>query len=168
MIQLLDVYLWSVIRIGAPEFLYELMKEREREINISHAELPSWDEHLTFIRSRPFRCWYLVDAVSFGPRNDIEYGTWAGYVSATERNEIGIVLAKVWRGRGIGPAAVQALMAQHSPLPAEPAKRNGDWLANVAPANEHSARMFQRLGFSKIQETYALSPHRGVDKQHDL
>ena len=156
MIELVDVYMGSVIRIGAPEFLYELMKEREPEINISHAKLPSWDEHLTFIRSRPFRCWYLIDAIGFGPRRDIDFGAWAGYVSATERNEIGIVIAQAWRGRGIGPAAVQALINQHEPLPAEPSVRNGRWLANIAPGNEQSKHMFQKLGFTKIEETFAL------------
>jgi RimJ/RimL family protein N-acetyltransferase len=32
--------------------------------------------------------------------------------------------------------------------------RNGNWLANVAPANERSRRMFEGLGFRKIQETF--------------
>ena len=159
-IQLIDLYMGSVERIGAPEFLYALMKEREPEINISHSELPSWDKHLTFIRSRPYRCWYLIEQQIDTPEDARAAGgyiapVWCGYVSATDRNEIGIVLAKAHRGRGIGPAAVQALIAQHEPLSAEPGKRSGHWLANIAPSNEHSKHVFQKLGFAKIQETYA-------------
>ena len=158
---LLDVYLGHTVRAGAAKFLYELMKERDPEINISHSALPIYDEHLTFIRSRPFRCWYLIEHRAETPEQAAAVGgyiapVWCGYVSATERNEIGIVLRKAWRGKGIGPVAVAALIAKHDPLPADPTKRNGRWLANIAPANEHSKHVFQKLGFIEIQRTYAL------------
>ena len=32
------------------EFLYNLLKEREGHVNISHKSLPEWNEHLEFIK----------------------------------------------------------------------------------------------------------------------
>lgn len=154
-IKLIDLYDGIGIRERALEFLYELMKERDPEINISHSTLPSFEEHRAFVTRRPFRCWYLIEGW-----HHLGGLGWAGYISATHQNEIGIVLKREWRGRGIGPLAVRELMKLHAPLPAEPSVRNGHWLANIAPSNEPSKRMFQALGFRKIQETYEFNEER--------
>ena len=63
---------------------------------------------------------------------------------------------QAWRGHGIGPAAITELVKMHQPLEAIPGERSGHWLANIAPANEHSKHVFQKLGFKKVQETYQL------------
>lgn len=147
MTKLVDVYDASGIRAGALEFLYALMREREPEINISHRELPSFEQHRQFVTRRPFRYWYLIEI----------YSEWVGYISATDRNEIGIVILKAYRGQGHGPAAIRLLLLMHAPLPADPSVRNGHWLANIAPANEHSKHAFEKLGFRKIQETYEFN-----------
>lgn len=128
---------------GVTEFLYDLMKERNPEINISHSTLPTFDEHIHFVRGRPFRCWYLIAYRS----------EWAGYISATHNNEIGIVLRKAFRGKGIGPEAIQMFIDVFSPLPASPSCRNGNWVANIAPGNSHSRHVFEKLGFEIIQHT---------------
>ena len=152
MIKLVDVYENGKPIPGAIEFLYEIIKERDPEINISHKALPSFDEHARFVLDRLFRLWYLIE---FATPSNIQ-PTWVGYVSATHLNEIGIVLRKVYRGQGLGPAAIQRMMAMHRPLPAVKSWRSGCWLANIAPVNEHSKYMFQKLGFSKISETHAF------------
>jgi RimJ/RimL family protein N-acetyltransferase len=157
MIKLLDLYQAGQIRPGALEFLYKMMEERqtEPEVNISYKELPSFEHHRAFWTRRPYRFTYLIEPSDYLPRDDLSW-QWAGYVSATARNEIGIVLLQAWRGHGIGPQAVQALLERHKPNPAVPSECSGCWLANVAPGNERSRRMFEKLGFRKIQETYAL------------
>lgn len=160
MIKLVDVYNGGGVKAGVLEFLYELMKERDPEINISHSTLPTFEQHRQFVTRRPYRCWYLV-CVSQGPiagvSGAVEFEpVWTGYVSATHHNEIGVVLLKAYRGRGIGSAAVRALMQLHEPLPAGPSVRNGHWLANIAPRNEHSKHVFEKLGFREIQRTYQL------------
>lgn len=149
MVRLIEVYDNKGIRAGALEFLYELMKERDPEINISHSTLPTFEQHRQFVTRRPFRFWYLIERAQLGA----EPPAWLGYISATHRNEIGIVLRRQYRGNHFGPEAVGLLVRAHRPLPAEPSS----WLANIAPANAHSRHMFEKLGFTKIQETLALN-----------
>lgn len=131
----------------AAEILYRLLRERSAEgsVNISHRAMPSWEEHLAFIDSTPFRAWYLIEVE----------GQIVGYVSATFQNEIGIVLFQKYRSSGYGARAVKMLMEKHAPLPAIPSKRAAEWLANINPANERSVRMFCGLGFRVRQVTYA-------------
>jgi RimJ/RimL family protein N-acetyltransferase len=144
-IRLVDVY---KDREKAMRFLYELIQERmaEPEVNIS-ATMPTWQQHRQFVCRHPYRYWYLLDVE----------GEWVGYVSATDRNEIGIVLKKAHRGKGYGPQAVKALTAMHKPLPAVPSVRQGKWLANINPKNERSIKMFSGLGFKHLQNTYELA-----------
>lgn len=130
------------------KILYELLRERSEEddphVNISHRALPPYDEHRRFVRAHPYRVWYFVK----------ENGLVAGYVYASKQNEIGIVLSKDYRGRGIGRWAVSALMAKYKPLPTKPGARSGRWLANINPLNARSIAMFSALGFKLLQQTY--------------
>jgi RimJ/RimL family protein N-acetyltransferase len=155
MIRLVEIYPFGGVLPGAAEFLYELMKERDPEINISHRELPSFEEHWQFMMKQPFRFWYLIEAESITL-------PWVGYVSATWQNEIGIIIGKPYRGLGYGPAAVREFIAKHPPLADVKSLRNGHWLANIAPGNSHSKHMFEKLGFVKIQETFVLE-----EEKHD-
>lgn len=153
MIRLLDIYHGSNIRPGALEFLYELMKEREPEINISHRELPSFQAHRQYVTRRPYRFWYLLERQAEGREDPV----WIGYISATHANEIGIVIRKPYRGNGFGPMAIRMLTQFHRPNPAAPGVRNGHWMANIAPANAHSKHVFEHLGFREIQRTYEFN-----------
>lgn len=158
LIELLDLYEFeNRPREGALEFLYDLMKERQDDpyINISHTTLPPWESHVNFVCGRPYRTWQLI--VAKQPDFPKDGGIWVGYVSATVRNEIGIILRKRWRGRGFGPLAVASFIRQFIPLGSRPSERDGTWLANINPANAASIRMFEKLGFKIVQHTYALS-----------
>jgi len=125
----------------AETILYELLKERSSEedrfVNIRHRALPPWRDHVRFVRSRPYRAWYLV----------FVEGECVGYVSLTRDDEVGIILFRAHRGKGYGPAAVRALMKKH-PRPS--------YTANINPRNERSIRMFAKLGFAPLQNTYEL------------
>ena len=145
----MSMHLVDVYESGraAIDFLFSLIKERmtEPEISVS-ATMPTYDEHCAFVRGKPYAWWYLVMA----------NGEPVGYVSATRRNEIGIVLTKDSRGKGYGPRALTLFMRRHYPLPAVPSERRGEWLANINPANARSIRVFEKLGFKHIQNTYSL------------
>ena len=41
-------------------FLYELLAERDPVANISHREMPTFDQHRKFVDSRPYKAWYLI------------------------------------------------------------------------------------------------------------
>lgn len=137
---------------SAPVLLYQLLAERSTEddpyVNISHRVLPSPAEHMAFFMSRPYVSWDMIE----------HDGVFIGYVSATDRNELGIVLFKDWQERGLGTEALRLFMQTHDPLLAVPGKRSGRWLANIHPQNERSQHLFCKLGFRLIQQTYAYEP----------
>jgi len=121
----------------APRILYDLLREREPHINISHHRMPTWKQHVEFITRRPYAAWYLIKA----------HCHYVGAIYLTEMNEIGIGILARWRGSGLGPRAIRLLMRKHG-------RRR--YLANINPYNETSIRMFRRIGFCIIQQTYEL------------
>ena len=41
-------------------FLYNQLKERESKINISHKNMPTFEEHSKFVMSNPYSKWYII------------------------------------------------------------------------------------------------------------
>lgn len=136
-----DIMLTHVRSNTHARFLYELLVNRDPGVSISHREMPTFDEHLAFIESKPYAAWYIIS-----PNPDI--GPDIGSIYLTHRDEVGIHISRGNRGSGIGLKATQALMRMH-PRPR--------YLANIAPGNAGSLRFFQRLGFTCIQHTMELS-----------
>lgn len=122
------------VTLADAQFLYELLDNRPEVMNISHQQMPTWEQHLAFIESRPYAAWYIVG------RND-------GTVYLTKQNEIGIHLMSSRRA-GLGTKAIKQLMNLH---PRE------KYLANIAPGNEASAEFFKRFNFKHIQNTLAVT-----------
>lgn len=119
------------------ELLFRLLAERGEEVNISHKEMPSWEEHIKFVESHPYEAWYFIcDPEPVG----------ACYL--TSHNEIGVFVFAEHQKRGYARAAVKAIMKEHGP---------GRYLANVSPRNEASRFLFSGLGFKMLQHTYELS-----------
>ena len=133
MIRLLSVYRHPENSI---DILYELLKERDLTLGISHKELPKFEDHKAFVLSNPYQCWYLV----------IDKDVILGSVYLSRQREIGIFIFKEFQGKGYGTQAVEALM-QRWP---------GHFLANVNPKNTASVKFFERLGAKMIQHTYSL------------
>jgi L-amino acid N-acyltransferase YncA len=139
---LIDVY----SRRDAPLHLWQLLGERQEDESISHAGMPSWNSHKTFVDSHPYRAWSLV-AVG---------GLIAGAVYATHRNEVGVQIYRACRGQGYARQGLEALMASMQPLDAIPGVRQGTWVANINPRNRVSIALFKSMGFNHVQNTYAL------------
>lgn len=119
----------------ADEILWILLAERPPEANISHREMPTIENHLAFIASRPYAHWYLVQVGE-------EY---VGSVYLTKTRKVGIGILRGYQGRGYGPLAVKLIKKIHP----------GRMLANIAPKNIKSIEMFTKLGYKMIQATYA-------------
>jgi RimJ/RimL family protein N-acetyltransferase len=103
--------------------------------------MPTLTEHQAFVRRRPYREWWIIDA------GETDKGTWpVGSVYLTERNELGIAILAEHQRRGYARAALQQVRA----------RVKGPTLANVAPANDRSHALFKALGGEVVQHTYRL------------
>ena len=119
-------------------FLYNLLKERDSIANISHRKMPTYEEHVNFVKSKPYSNWYIIE---FKTRK-------AGSVYLSKTNEIGIFLKNDMHGKGIGKEALQIIMKKN------PRKR---YLANINPRNKKSIKFFKKNNFMLIQHTYELN-----------
>lgn len=129
---------------AAASVLWQLLEERPRDSWISHDAMPTREEHERFVQSHPFIHWYLIDNL----------GVYVGAIEVTDRNEIGVSLLKGYQKKGFAYQALSMFLANHQPLPAIKAIRNGRWLANIATRNEASKDFFFRMGFVPLQETW--------------
>ncbi len=120
------------------KFLYRLLQERPDGANISHKNMPTYDQHVEFVKKMPYSIWYVMKYQS-----DL-----VGSIYLTLRREIGVFISKPWQRQGIAEYSVQWLMKTHGP---------GSYLANVAPDNQPSHALFAKLGGKVIQHTYELS-----------
>ena len=123
------------VTIDDAKFLFDLLKQREGIVNISHKSLPTWEEHVEFIKNNTYQSWDIiwVDNVRIGN------------IYLTDRDEIGIFLDKKSQSNGYGSIAINEFM-----------KKNGKkrYLANINPTNYKSIQFFGKHGFIHIQNTY--------------
>lgn len=119
------------------EFLYQLLLERDPIANISHKKMPSYEQHLKFLKSKPYSKWYIIW------NNEQRIGS----IYLTKQDEIGIVIKKEFQKVGIGKMALQLIINKN------PRQR---YLANVALNNNKSKRFFEKNDFKLIQHTYEL------------
>jgi RimJ/RimL family protein N-acetyltransferase len=123
------------VTIDDAKFLFDLLKQREGIVNISHKSLPTWEEHVEFIKNNTYQSWDIiwVDNVRIGN------------IYLTDRDEIGIFLDKESQSNGYGSIAINEFM-----------KKNGKkrYLANIRPTNYKSIQFFGKHGFIHIQNTY--------------
>lgn len=117
-------------------FLYDLLKERDHRVNISHKKMPTFEQHEKFVNSKPYFKWYIIES-----SEDV------GSIYLTKDNEIGIFLKKSTQGKGIGEKALKIVMMKHP---------NYKYLANINPKNKKSIQFFKNNGFKLIQHTYEL------------
>lgn len=118
-------------------FLFNLLKERDLKTNISHKQMPTYSEHVKFVKSRPYSKWYIIK------KSKLKIGS----IYLSKNDEIGIFLKKTYHGKGFGNEALKLLIKKN------PRSR---YLANVNPKNLFSAKFFKKNDFKLIQYTYEL------------
>ncbi len=123
------------VKMADCSFLYDMLKERDPKVNISHKKMPSFTQHEKFVRSKPYFKWYIIEESN----NDV------GSIYLTNNDEIGIFLKNKIQGKGIGVQVLKLLFDKY------PRCR---YLANVNPKNKQSAQFFKNNGFRLIQHTY--------------
>ena len=129
----------KLIRVSKSDirFLYDLLKERNSSINISHRKMPTYKQHVKFVNSKPYAKWYIIH---FQDKK-------AGTIYLSKRDEIGIFLKKSFHRKNIGGLSMKALIKKH------PRER---YLANVNPKNKKSIDFFKKNSFKLIQYTFEL------------
>ena len=120
------------------KFLFDLLKERDPRVNISHRKMPTYSQHAKFIKSKPYSKWYII----------LKSKQKIGSIYLSKNDEIGIFLSKKFQGKNVGNFALNELMKKN------PRKR---FLANVNPKNKKSIQFFKNNKFKLIQYTFELS-----------
>ena len=120
------------------EFLFKLLKERDPRANISHKKMPSYNQHVNFIKSKPYTKWYII----------MKYKEKVGSIYLSKNDEIGIFLSKKYQGKNIGNDALAELIQKN------PRER---YLANVNPKNKKLIEFFKNNNFKILQYTYELN-----------
>ena len=126
------------VTISDAKFLFNLLKERDPRANISHKKMPTYNEHVKFIKSKPYSKWYII----FKSNQKIDL------IYLSKNNEIGIFLKKSYQGMNIGNFALNELMKKNP---------RSHYLANLNPKNKKSLTFFKKNNFKLIQYTLELS-----------
>ena len=123
------------VTVDDAEFLFDLLKQREGTVNISHKSLPDWEEHLQYVKKHNYQSWDIIWVEN----------TRIGNIYLTKNDEIGIFIDKKLQFHGYGSKALEEFM-----------KKNGKkrYLANINPTNYKSIQFFGKNGFTHIQNTY--------------
>ena len=117
------------------KFLYELLKQREPEQNISHIKMPKYNQHVKFVRSKPYAFWYII----------IENGEKIGSVYLTDLDEVGISFVKRKKEKGLEEQVLKLIMKRH------PRKK---FFINISPKNKKFEILVKKYGFKMVQKTY--------------
>jgi RimJ/RimL family protein N-acetyltransferase len=124
------------------EFLYEMLKERDDSINISHSTLPSFEDHFTFIAEEPYKYWFIINVIGEYMEHRV------GNIYLTHNNELGIFILKKYQRNGYAIKALRMIIEQ---------TKEKYYLANINPKNKPSIMLFAKLNFEHIQNTYKLT-----------
>ena len=117
-----DIY--CEIAAGKKHFekLYEILKSRKH--NISHNEMPNYEEHLKFCENNPYRYWFIIF------KNKLAIG--AFYL--TNDNCVGLNLinddVQVYK------AVLNYIFTNIKPLPSVPSVVPKNFYCNIPPSNK--------------------------------
>ena len=117
------------------KFLYKLLEERKPITYISHKEMPSYEEHVKFVRSQPYSKWYIIEID----------GERVGSIYLTHQNEVGIHLFKAHEDEQRYLNIIKKLIAESTET---------RFFINISPRNELYINFAKKMGFNLKQYTY--------------
>lgn len=127
----------KTVSISDYYFLYDLLSERPRHVNISHKKMPTKKQHFKFVSSKPYSNWYVVLL------DDIKIGS--AYIS--KQDEIGIYIKQNWAWKGLESLILQQIMSKNS---------RPRYLVNTNPKNKKLISLLKKKKFKLLQQTYEL------------
>lgn len=136
------------------EVLYALLGARQH--GISHVEMPALDAHAAFVRTHPYRVWFLVYEDQDGAEVPI------GSVYLQDDNSIGMnftapTLARV-------RAALEHIEAQFAPNPPVPSKVPPHFYINVPIGARDLGGAVEALGGRAVQTAYTFADRATTTK----
>jgi hypothetical protein len=131
-----QIHLKSVSKLDY-DFLYDLLKQRKPEVNISHKKMPTMKQHEKFVSSKPYKKWYVIKLLNEP----------IGSIYLSFQNEIGFFLKKEY-DKNILCNYILNLFIKKNP--------QSEYFVNINPKNKRSSRFFQNYGFTLLQKTYKL------------
>ena len=129
---------YDPVALKDAQFLYDLLFERPSYANISHKEMPTYDSHCAFIKSKPYREWFVVRSDQY-----VNFGT----VYLSHQNEMAVFIIQKYQRLGIGTQVAHWMIDRHP---------KDQLYANVSPNNLVGQNFVRRLGGKPIQITYQL------------
>ena len=118
-------------------FLYDLLKNKDPNANISHKKMPSYDEHVEFVMSKPYTNWYIIE---YDKKN-------VGAIYLSKQDEIGISVNNDYEYDQIVKPALKLLMKLNQ------RKR---YLANTSPKDVRSQEFLLKNGFTSLEYVYEM------------
>ena len=132
-------------------FLYDLLSERKQFENISHKKLPSYNNHVKFIKSKPYAKWLLIEC-----REKI-----LGSVYLSKNNEIAIWIKKDIKDykMKIRKKVLEEIITKFT---------RKKYLINLNPRNKKIINFYKKNGFKLIHSTFQLEGKKDENlKLHD-
>ena len=118
-------------------FLYDLLKNKDPNANISHKKMPSYDEHVKFVMSKPYTNWYIIE---YDKKN-------VGAIYLSKQDEIGISVNSDYEYDQVVKPALKLLMKLNQ------RKR---YLANTSPKDVRSQEFLLKNGFIGLEYVYEM------------
>ena len=118
-------------------FLYDLLKNKDPNANISHKKMPSYDEHVKFVMSKPYTNWYIIE---YEKKN-------VGAIYLSKQDEIGISINNDYEYDQIVKPALELLMKLN--------QRNR-YLANTSSKDVRSQEFLLKNGFTGLEYVYEM------------
>ena len=116
------------------EFLYEMLKERDSTVNVTHQKLPLFNEHLEFIKSKPYDAWYIIEIES----------KQVGHIYIDNENRIGWFIKIEFKEFGFVIPAFEELKILH---------KRKNYFGKVNPNNFEAQNLLTKLKFV-LKNTY--------------
>ena len=122
------------------DLLFEHLENKKYPI--SHVKLPSYEEHLEFVLSSPYRFWFFIEKDDQCLGNCfISYENCIGLnILSNKKEDYAMVLKKIFK--------------RFSPLPGIKSKRSRYFHVNSNPNNQTLKKALASLEMDLIEETY--------------
>jgi len=116
----------------------------QRRFNISHENIPSFDEHVKFVINHPYRVWLIAEVNK----------TALGNIYIHNDNSIGVNINEEHLQHL--PIIFNMIFKKWKPLPSIPSVRNKNFFINIPQENDKLVSVIKNLGAKHIQSSYLL------------